>query len=248
MNYGGSMSKTRIYRKFHKWFGIVIGIQVLAWTTGGFVMSYFPIQKVRGEHNINNSPEKPLTQADIGYPIENILTMQDGRPGIVQLTLKRSLGRPVYEVLTEDGTLSMLDATTGNVLSPLSKEAALAYAQNDFSGEGSPISVELLTETNLEYRKEVPVWRIDFDDKDKTHIYVSPRNGSILARRNRTWRLYDFFWMLHIMDYKNRTNFNHPLLVGAAVIAITLVLSGIILIFKRFTIRDFRFIKAATWK
>jgi hypothetical protein len=238
------MSKTRFFRKFHKWFGLVVGIQVLVWATGGFVMSYFPIEKVRGEHNINNFQEKPLTRADVSYPLENILAMQDGRPGVLKVTIKRSLGRPVYEILTEDGTSTMIDANSGEVLSPLSKEMALAYAKRDFAGQGSPVSVELLSETNLEFRKEVPVWRIDFDDKEQTHLYVSPRNGEIVARRNSTWRLYDFFWMLHIMDYKNRVDFNHPLLIGAAVIAIILVLSGIILLFKTFNKRDFRFINA----
>ncbi len=242
------MSKSRIYRKLHKWFGLIIGIQILAWTTGGFVMSYFPIEKVRGEHNINSSPVMPLTSADISYPLENILAMQDGRPGVLQVTLKRSLGLPVFEVLTEDSTLITIDAKSGELLSPLSKEMAVAYAKHDFAGEGSPVNVELLTETNSEYRKELPVWRVDFDDGEHTHLYVSPRNGAILARRNNTWRLYDFFWMLHIMDYKNRTDFNHPLLVGAAVLAISLVLSGIILIFKTFTRRDFSFLKLYTWK
>ncbi|MFQ5864945.1 MAG: PepSY domain-containing protein [bacterium] len=135
------MFKSRSYRKFHKLFGLIIGVQVLAWTTGGFVMSYFPIEKVRGEHNINNTPEKPLTSADISYPLENILAMQNGRPGVLKVTLKRSLGRPVYEVITEDGFLTMLDANSGEILSPIRKDMALSgfillfrrFTQRDFN-------------------------------------------------------------------------------------------------------------------
>jgi len=48
--------------------------------------------------------------------------------------------------------------------------------------------------------------------------------------------------MLHIMDYRNRIDFNHPLLVGAAILAISLTISGVVLIFKSFNRQDFRWL------
>ena len=38
--------------------------------------------------------------------------------------------------------------------------------------------------------------------------YISATTGSVLERRNDTWRWWDFFWMLHIMDYDERENVN----------------------------------------
>ncbi len=46
-------------------------------------------------------------------------------------------------------------------------------------------------------------------------------------------RLYDFLWSLHIMDYKERDNFNHPLVIVAASFAMLLTLSGIIVLFMK---------------
>ena len=39
-----------ISSKIHKWAAITIGIQVLLWVAGGFVMSWFNIDDVRGSY------------------------------------------------------------------------------------------------------------------------------------------------------------------------------------------------------
>ncbi|MFT6661534.1 MAG: exosortase/archaeosortase [Maricaulis maris] len=55
----------------------------------------------------------------------------------------------------------------------------------------------------------------------------------VTARRNDTWRVFDFFWMLHIMDYEERENFNNPLLITASVFALVTVLAGLLLLVLR---------------
>ena len=74
------------------------------------------------------------------------------------------------------------------------------------------------------------MWRVDFDDSRHTTVYVSPQSGKVVGRRNTIWRVYDFFWMLHIMDYSARDNFNNPLVVTCAVIAWFLATRGIWLV------------------
>jgi hypothetical protein len=44
------------------------------------------------------------------------------------------------------------------------------------------------------------------------------------------WRVFDFFWMLHIMDYGERENFNSPLLITASVVGWVLAVTGIWLV------------------
>ena len=36
--------------------------------------------------------------------------------------------------------------------------------------------------------------------------------GELISRRHALWRVFDFAWMLHIMDYDERTDVNNPLL------------------------------------
>jgi len=243
------MAAKRLFRRIHKWLALVAGLQILAWTTGGFVMSFFDIEKVRGEHNIRPVSPAPLTSAAEIVPVHVLLDRVGSDKAVAEIRLKRWLSdRLVYELMFGDETRALIDAQTGERLSPISKEAALMLAQRDFSGAGEPVSAELLHNSNSEYRKELPVWFVTFSDPEDTHIYVSRQTGDILARRNKTWRLYDFFWMLHIMDYENRTDFNHPLLVVASTVAVTVALTGLFLLFKTFSNRDIRYLKRLTYK
>ena len=62
-------------------------------------------------------------------------------------------------------------------------------------------------------------------------IYVGRRTGRIRAVRTDSWRLFDFLWSLHIMDYEEREDFNHLLIQALAIISLITVISGLILFF-----------------
>src|SRR3546814_13537349 len=61
--------------------------------------------------------------------------------------------------------------------------------------------------------------------------------------RGDTWRTWDFFWMLHNMDYVNRKSFNHPLIIFVAFGALWLSGTGFYLLFKSFSRADFRWLR-----
>ena len=97
--------------------------------------------------------------------------------------------------------------------------------------------VELTETPHYEIRgRELPLWRVDTHDDLGTRIYVSPSTGEVVARRNNLWRVFDFVWMLHIMDYDERDDFNHPLLLITAGTALLFVFTGLwmlVLTFRR---------------
>jgi uncharacterized iron-regulated membrane protein len=70
-------------------------------------------------------------------------------------------------------------------------------------------------------------------DAAGTVVYVDASTGDVTARRNDRWRTYDFFWSLHIMDYRGREDFNHWLIRAAALLAMATVASGIVLLALR---------------
>ncbi len=232
--------------KVHKWVGLILGVQVILWIAGGLVMSWFPIERVRGEHNMRTPPAYDLADVGTIVPVTQALA-QAGPAPVRRLELAYLLDRPVYrlEVGQEKDRARhiLVDARDGRRLSPLSEDWARRIALSDFAGNAQARSVQLLSATNGEYRGAVPVWQVVLDDAEDTHIYVSPDTGRVVARRNSVWRLYDFFWMLHIMDYKTRSNFNHPLIIGAAAVALILSVSGLLLLFYRFGRRDFAWIR-----
>ncbi len=60
-------------------------------------------------------------------------------------------------------------------------------------------------------------------------MYLDPWTGDVLARRTTRWRVFDFLWMLHVMDFDDRDNFNHPLLQVSAALGLLVALGGVIL-------------------
>ena len=54
--------------------------------------------------------------------------------------------------------------------------------------------------------------------------------GAVTARRSDMWRFYDTLWALHIMDWQNHEDFNHPLIIAVTAITLLSVIAGIVLI------------------
>ena len=97
----------------------------------------------------------------------------------------------------------------------------------DYSGAATVAAVDWVEQAGTEYRgRDLPLWRVRLDDTRGTALYVDPFTAEVVARRNHYWRVFDWMWMLHIMDYRQRSDFNHPLLLIFAATTLAFVLSG----------------------
>lgn len=213
----------------HKWLGLIVGVQVVMWVASGLFMTAVPIETVRGEHNIAKAEPVPLPATGL-LPLSAILAGDATRAELVLLN-----GAPVWRIDREGKPHSLLDARTGAVLSPLDMAAALAIARADFAGPTEAIGATMIADRPpIEYRGALPVWQVRFADPEETRLYVSPLTGKVVARRTNTWRVYDFLWSLHIMDYSGRDDFNHPLVVVASALGLVLSLTGLWIVVVRF--------------
>jgi len=231
-------------KKLHKWLSLLIGLQVLLWVLSGLVISLLDPAKVSGQQWMNPAPDKleTLPPGVLLEPDELAVAYLDGALGI-NLTIVN--GRPVYRI-RHVSTEVLLDAVDGSVLTT-GKTDAEKLALLDFKGNGQIFSTTPGTAPDLETRDSTGnYWRVNFSDDASTAIYVSASSGEILERRNNYWRIHDVFWMLHIMDYSAREDFNNSLVITVALIAVWLGLSGFILLFGSFSRRDFRFLKLST--
>lgn len=218
----------------HKWIGVGVGIQVLLWVAGGLVMSAFPIELVRGETQTARVEPAPIGAQELGIDLSSALATIGP---VNALATVRVAGRLYLRADRIGQPPVLIDARDGHIMEAIDEATARLVADRDFTGTGGIVAAELASETASEYRGALPVWRLRFDDARDTTIYVSPSSGQVIARRNDIWRLYDFFWMLHIMDYKERVDFNHPLLIGASALALVLAASGFWLLFYRVRLR-----------
>ena len=214
--------------RVHKWIALIVGLQIVLWIAGGFVMSAIPIEVARGEHKI-------AQHAVEAFDVEELLSLGDvttaAKVSVVKsAVLGEMLGQPVWRIVGHDGNLTIVDARGGAILSPITETTAKAIAERDYNGAAAFQSIAYIESPPTEYNKSGPVWCVQFDDHDKTTIYVDPSTGEVTARRSQTWRLFDFFWKLHVMDYDDSAGFNHPLLITAAGMAMFVAISGFILL------------------
>ena len=123
-----------------------------------------------------------------------------------------------------------LSARTGDPW-PVDEAEARDIARRDQPGAPAVTSSERLERSApVEYRgRPLPAWSVELADPDRTRVYVDAHTGEVTARRNGTWRTYDFLWGLHIMDYREHEDFRHPLLIGAAGLTVATAVTGLVL-------------------
>lgn len=214
-------------RKIHKWVGLVIGLQFLVWAISGTAMALLDMDEVAGGKAATTAPPPVLIGSTAWPVVREALSGEQ----LEALRLRPLDGRTVIET-EAGGTTRLFDAVDGRVVA-IDRTAAAAIARSAHP-QGAPVSaVTHLEELPLAVREHaLPVWQVDFADPTNSSYYVSGTTGELLERRNDSWRWWDFFWMLHNMDYANRTSFNHPLIVFVGFAMAWLAVTGFWLLFR----------------
>ena len=198
-------------------------------------MSFLPIDKVRGEHLVDRETVMIIPAGGSFVDPARISAMAGAPVEAINWHMMGS--RAVAEVTTAKG-IKLFDAQTGELISPVGASQATAIADATWKSAAKPVSkASRVTAESPEYRAALPAWRIAYTDPDATSIFVAADTGKITAVRTGTWRLYDFFWSLHIMDWKNHENFNTWWLLAFAIGGLILGLAGTVLLFIRWPFR-----------
>lgn len=227
-----------LFRRIHKWVGLILGLQFVLWTASGAMMALLDHHEVSGEH-LAHEHEPMAWPTQVVPPAQ--LQASLGGAQVLGFALRPLLHGHVYEVTTPTG-IRLIDATSGQRMI-IDAELAKAIAEMDHAGEAAASRVSRVTEPTLETRDQSgPLWRVDFADDENSSLYVSEATGKVVERKSDTWRLWDFFWMLHNMDYVERKSFNHPLIIMVAFGVLWLSSTGFYLLFKSFRKADFRWV------
>ncbi|WP_439880124.1 PepSY domain-containing protein [Pontibacter sp. MBLB2868] len=248
-------SKNYYIRKSHRYLGVILGIQFLFWTLGGLYFSWNDIDEVHGDHLRSEkkyfpasmnlvSPQVVLDKLNANNTIDSVMSVQ-----LIEIA-----GVPAYQIRyysgeadhsaheagshmpghTSNVKVQLADAGTGDFLPALSKEMAVTVARNQLVDPIKVAQVEYLTEvgSHHEYReKPLPAWAVTFNQPDNCTVYIAAELGTFQAIRHNQWRAFDFFWMLHTMDYEGRDNIGNWLLRIFSVFGLVTVLSGFVLYF-----------------
>ncbi|NIM71568.1 MAG: peptidase M4 [Xanthomonadales bacterium] len=230
----------QLFRKIHRWLGLLMALQIVAWMASGLYFAWFPIETIRGEH-LTVGPG-PLTAAHLDglmAPDQAWRTVAAGQAVAVeprQVSLVVREEEPWYRITAVAAGESapftrMVHARSGLEAPFLEAAQASRLAEAALRVPGTVRSVELLETVapGAEYRgRDLPVWRVSFAEPESLNLYIDGWTGEVVARRTARWRIFDFLWMLHIMDFETRDDFNTPLLQVAAALGLLVALTGVV--------------------
>ena len=222
------MAGTGIWAKIHKWLALIMAVQILLWFASGLFFAVFPIERVRSEHAMARQHPAPVSLDAAAAGLAR-LAAAGVAPG-EKVELGSLLGRPVALIGGGEGRPRLYDLMTARRLSPIPMTFAARIAEADHEGGLRAARVARITANTPEYRGALPAWRVDFEDGAGRSLYVAADTGAVTARRSTLWRVYDFLWGLHIMDWRGHEDFNTPLLIAATLLALVVTIAGIVLL------------------
>ena len=230
------MSLARLASLVHKWLALLIGVQIVFWVVSGLFFTIYPIEQVRSEHLIRPAVARPL---DLGYAprLSQIRNAQNQPP--TKLTIERRADGQVILAEFASGPPRLFDAATLRPLSPVDAAMAVRIARAHVTITAAPERVERIAAKTTEYKGALPAWRVQFADGGLA-VFVAADTGAVTARRSDLWRVYDTLWALHIMDWQDHEDFNHPLIIIVTAATLLSVIAGIVLIPYRIRFRGGR--------
>lgn len=221
----------QLNRKWHRYLGAILGIQFLLWTLGGLYFSWTNIDEIRGDH-LKETPAHIQPTQDLVSPslfLQADFSLKDSIASVELITI---LNKPVYRVVyfsENEKKARLYNASTGSSRAPLSEKEAMLTAMDGLKTTAGVTQLDYITETgnHHEYRgRPLPAYAITFAQPVNTTVYVSPEFGNIQTFRSNQWRMFDFLWMLHTMDYEGRDNFNNFVLRAFALFGLFTIFSG----------------------
>lgn len=222
-----------LIRKTHRLLGVFIGIQFLGWTISGLYFSWTDINQIHGDYFLtepfigkNALNISQLSQLDslIQEPISSIEYLSDVPNNSLALVNRTYL----------------IDVDHGVKIKQIDQDLASDIAYNYLEDKDLSISnIQFIEEVDPhhEYRgRPLPAWAIEFDHPDRLTAYISAKDAQFQRVRHTNWRIFDFLWMFHTMDYQGRDNFNNFILRAFSLFGLFTVFSGFalyILTFKK---------------
>lgn len=216
-----SRKTSQTIRKAHRYLGVFLGLQFMAWTLSGLYFSWTDIDEIHGDH-FRKIPPSQVHFEDLVAPV------LPGIDGINRLEFRAIAGHPFYWI--NDSLL--LDAHTGAVRQGITVAEAIAVAENHMQSNLKVLDVARITSagSHHEYRgKPLPAYVLSYAGTQDLKVYVSERDGKFQTVRYNSWRWFDFLWMTHTMDYEGRDDFNTLLLRIFSLMGLITVLSGFLL-------------------
>lgn len=205
MSRGGS---ERIVRLTHRWLGMgALGFVLLSVVTGLlWANAKFLYWDDHYKEKISPLPGPSVETATL--PVDRAIVVAKealgGRASVEQVSLRSDFGRVFYELkMRVEGvaTTLLLDALTGERLSPISPELAPVIARQYVRTPATVTGVEMERYTPRKKKRAQDAVRVRFDDADATEIVLDRQTGEILEDEGRWRRVHFAVMQLHQLNF-----------------------------------------------
>lgn len=230
------MKSTKYYiRKTHRYLGVFIGIQFLLWTVSGLYFAWTNIHEIRGNHLIHKE-EVLIIKNKMKSPDEVLKINQIEPSSVKEIKLTSLFFESYYYVVLADNMM-LINSETGKKRDSISEQDARKIVLKKLKKDIPIKKIEYVTDKNIEQHFQyrggmLPAWAFELDDDSNTVLYICALKGTIERVRTKQWRIFDYLWMLHIMDYDERDNINNNILRGFSILGLLTILSGFVLFFQ----------------
>ncbi|HTY79785.1 MAG TPA: PepSY domain-containing protein [Candidatus Bathyarchaeia archaeon] len=220
-------------RRVHRVIAILSAVVIVSSATSGLLWAYSSYLYLDEGYMRKKAPiaGPALTEAVVTARDAMAAARQAGRRGQVQLaTLRSDFGRLLWEVQVrgEDAQPFLMDAVTGETLSPLSAEQAAVIATQYVRGK--PPVAEVVFEERFLARagsaRATPAYRVRFRQTRNPEIVIHRDTGVILADEDTGRRIHTFVTNLHQLNY---FGFKKTLTAAAGLPLLLLVFTGLVM-------------------
>lgn len=217
----------------HRWLGIgAVGFLLVSVITGLlWANARFLYWEDRYKEKLHALPVVSLDKATLQIKAveERVHALTSQASAIEQVTLKSDFGTLLYEVRVRQANkkhVLLIDAVTGEPLSPISEDLATIIARQYVREEAPVLGIQ--TESYIPRKKHTPVdaVRVSFDDANQTHIILDRYSGEIIEDEGRWRRVHFFVMQLHQLNF---FGFEKTLLNIPGVPLLLMALSGAVL-------------------
>lgn len=202
----GSVSPYRTWMKWHHVTGLLGGLFIVTWVFSGW-LSMSPFGGFRGGDAFGIE-ERYFGEGNRGFVPTDLVQLARSAAGAHEVRFQHIGGRPIIVSLDAAGRSHLLNGLTARPRrANLRSIKALARQAVE---KGRLVETHLLTKQDVYWysagdpRRDtrlLPVLRLEFDDPDKTWLYVDPASGLLVAQSNEGRRTYRWlFSALHSFD------------------------------------------------
>ena len=217
------VARTLVYT--HRWLGIALGVLFVVWFASGIVMMYARMPEL--------APADRLARlSPIAFAAVRIAP-GDAATDATRFTLTTLSGRPVYRVTTSNGPRTVY-ADTGEVLAPLTADAALQLAREFAGGDPAALRYDVRLETfdqwTFALRAQLPMHRIAVDDTEGTRLYVAERSGEVVLTTTASGRRWGYLgavlhW-IYFTPFRKQSALWNNTIVWASLAGTVMTLAG----------------------